>query len=89
MIRVDDGAGNILLSRREANEEQAWEKLKEMMEEGTTVTVRIKESVKAGVVAYLEGIRAFIPASPDHIRLCGGYGELGRKRDSGPGHHGG
>ena len=30
---------------------------------GTTVTVRIKESVKAGVVAYLEGIRAFIPAS--------------------------
>ena len=63
VIRVDDGAGNILLSRREANEEQAWEKLKEMMEEGTTVTVRIKESVKAGVVAYLEGIRAFIPAS--------------------------
>ena len=57
VIRVDDGAGNILLSRREANEEQAWEKLKEMMEEGTTVTVRIKESVKAGVVAYLEGIR--------------------------------
>ena len=49
VIRVDDGAGNILLSRREANEEQAWEKL--------------KESVKAGVVAYLEGIRAFIPAS--------------------------
>ena len=34
-----------------------------VMEEGTTVTVRIKESVKAGVVAYLEGIRAFIPAS--------------------------
>ena len=28
VIRVDDGAGNILLSRREANEEQAWEKLK-------------------------------------------------------------
>mgnify|MGYP000804556965 CR=1 FL=1 len=63
VIRKDDGHGNILLSRREANEEQAWEKLKEMMEEGTTVTVRIKESVKAGVVAYLEGIRAFIPAS--------------------------
>ena len=63
VIRKDDGHGNILLSRREANEEQAWEKLKEMMEEGTTVIVRIKESVKAGVVAYLEGIRAFIPAS--------------------------
>ena len=27
------------------------------------MTVRIKESVPSGVVAYLEGIRAFIPAS--------------------------
>lgn len=62
VIRVDDGAGNIF-SPAGKPEEQAWEKLKEMMEEGTTVTVRIKESVKAGVVAYLEGIRAFIPAS--------------------------
>ena len=33
------------------------------MEQQKTVTVKIKESVNAGVVAYLEGIRAFIPAS--------------------------
>lgn len=63
VIRVDDGAGNILLSKKEANDELAWDKLQRMLEEKTTVTVRIKESVKAGVVAYLEGIRAFIPAS--------------------------
>lgn len=63
VIRTDDGAGNILLSKKEANDELAWEKLQRMLEEETTVTVRIKESVKAGVAAYLEGIRAFIPAS--------------------------
>lgn len=63
VVKTDDGQGNILLSRKEANDMLAWEKLKQMMEDGTTVTVRIKESVKAGVVAYLEGIRAFIPAS--------------------------
>ena len=34
-----------------------------MMEQQTVVTVRIKESVPSGVVAFLEGIRAFIPAS--------------------------
>ena len=34
-----------------------------MMEDETTVKVRIKESVPSGVVTYLEGIRAFIPAS--------------------------
>lgn len=63
VVKTDDGQGNILLSKKEANDVLAWEKLKQMMEDGTTVNVRIKESVKAGVVAYLEGIRAFIPAS--------------------------
>lgn len=63
VVKTDDGAGNILLSKKEANDVLAWEKLQQMMEDETTVTVRIKESVPSGVVAYLEGIRAFIPAS--------------------------
>ena len=63
VIRKDDGQGNIELSRKEANDTLAWDTLKEMMEAETVVTVRIKESVPRGVVAYLEGIRAFIPAS--------------------------
>lgn len=63
VVKTDDGQGNILLSKKEANDILAWEKLKQMLEEETTVKVRIKESVPSGVVAYLEGIRAFIPAS--------------------------
>ena len=63
VVRRDDGQGNILLSRKEANDVLAWEKLQQMMDEETVVKVRIKESVPSGVVAYLEGIRAFIPAS--------------------------
>lgn len=63
VVKTDDGQGNILLSKKEANDILAWEKLKEMMEAKTTVTVRIKESVPSGAVTYLEGIRAFIPAS--------------------------
>lgn len=60
---TDDGKGNVELSLKEANETAAWEKLAKMMEQEDVVTVRVKESVNAGVVAYLEGIRAFIPAS--------------------------
>lgn len=63
VIRVDDGQGNIELSKKEANDVLAWDRLKEMMERETVVTVRVRESVKSGVVAFLEGIRAFIPAS--------------------------
>ena len=55
VVKTDDG--------KEANDVLAWEKLQQMMEDGTVVKVRIKESVPSGVVAFLEGIRAFIPAS--------------------------
>lgn len=63
VVKTDDGKGNILLSKKEANDVLAWEKLQQMMDEETTVKVTIKESVPSGVVAWLEGIRAFIPAS--------------------------
>ncbi len=63
VIKMDDGEGNIELSKKEANDVLAWGKLQNMMEQETIVKVRIKESVKSGVVAYLEGMRAFIPAS--------------------------
>lgn len=63
VVKTDDGQGNILLSKKEANDVLAWEKLQQMMDDETTVTVRIKESVPSGVVTFLEGIRAFIPAS--------------------------
>ena len=62
VIRRDDGEGNILLSMKEANEVLAWDKLKELLE-NETVAVKVSEAVKAGVVAYLYGIRGFIPAS--------------------------
>jgi small subunit ribosomal protein S1 len=63
VVKTDDGAGNILLSRKEANEVLAWDKLQQLLEEETIVKVKIKESVPSGVVTYLEGVRAFIPAS--------------------------
>ncbi|MCI7323218.1 MAG: S1 RNA-binding domain-containing protein [Lachnospiraceae bacterium] len=63
VVSTDDGSGNIELSKKEANDVLAWEKLEEMKQQETIVTVRIKESVPAGVIGYLEGIRAFVPAS--------------------------
>lgn len=71
VINMDDGNGNIELSKKEANDMLAWDKLKEMKANDTVVSVRIKESVPSGVVAYLEGIRAFIPAS----QICSDYVE--------------
>ena len=63
VLKKDDGNGNILLSKKKANEVLVWEKLNEYLEAGTVHTVKIAGLVPSGVVAYLEGIRGFIPAS--------------------------
>lgn len=63
ILQVDDGRGNVELSLKDATQTTAWEHLKVLFEQQSVVTVKIKESVNSGVVAYLEGIRGFIPAS--------------------------
>lgn len=63
VIRTDDGHGNILLSRAAASDVLAWDKLKQYKEDGTVLDVTVKGIVNAGVIAYVEGIRGFIPAS--------------------------
>jgi len=63
VIREDDGNGNILLSKKEADSILSWAKLKEYKESKKILDVKIAQAVNSGVVTYLEGIRAFIPAS--------------------------
>lgn len=71
VLRKDDGEGHILLSKKEANDVLAWDKLQEIMDNETILTVKISGIVNAGVVAYVEGVRGFIPAS----KLSLGYVE--------------
>lgn len=63
VVRMDDGQGNILLSKKEATAVLAWDVLTKYMEEKTDINVKVSETVNSGVVAYVEGIRGFIPAS--------------------------
>ena len=58
-----DEKGRIRLSRVEASEVLGWEKLKEYMDTKEVLDVTVKGVVKGGVVAYVEDIRGFIPAS--------------------------
>lgn len=63
VVRKDDGHGNILLSRVEATDVLSWDKLKELKESKEVLNVVVKGVVNGGVIAYVEGIRGFIPAS--------------------------
>lgn len=63
VIGRDNRRGCILLSKVEANDVLAWDKLRQLKEDNTILTVTVKGIVNAGVIAYVEGIRGFIPAS--------------------------
>ena len=67
VVKKDDGAGNIQLSKVEAAEVLGWDKVQKYMDDKAVVTVKVSETVNKGVVAFLEGIRGFIPAS--HLSL--------------------
>ena len=63
MVLREDREGNLLLSRKKADDILAWETLQNMLEEKTVSTIKVAEAVNGGAVTYLNGIRAFIPAS--------------------------
>ncbi|MFW5667827.1 MAG: S1 RNA-binding domain-containing protein, partial [Acetivibrio ethanolgignens] len=52
-----------LLSKKQADDILAWDKLKELLEAKEVVSVKLQSAVNSGMIAYLEGIRAFVPAS--------------------------
>lgn len=63
VLDSDDGSGRVLLSLKDARKDEAWEKMEQALAERTVFSVKVLTSVNGGVVAFLEGIRAFIPAS--------------------------
>ncbi len=63
VVKTDDGHGNILLSKVEANDVLSWQKLAALKESKEILDVVVKGAVKGGVVAYVEDVRGFIPAS--------------------------
>ncbi len=63
VISQDDGKGNVALSVKNASRSLAWSACQAYMEEGTVLEVKIGGIVNKGVIAYVEGLRGFIPAS--------------------------
>lgn len=63
VIRRDNAQGRIQLSLKAAAAVLGWERLQQLLNDQSNITVKISEAVKSGVTTYVEGIRGFIPAS--------------------------
>ena len=63
VVKVNDGEGNVVLSKKNVDAKKNWRNIIDAYEEGRLITATVKEVVKGGLVADADGIRAFIPAS--------------------------
>lgn len=63
VILREDREGNIILSKKQADTLLSYDIVKEYMKNKTVKKVKVQEVVNGGVVTFLEGLRAFIPAS--------------------------
>lgn len=64
VVKVNDGEGNVLLSQRNIVNRRNWDALMAQYENDNGYVMGTgKEAVKGGLIANVNGIRAFIPAS--------------------------
>ncbi len=67
VVRADIPNNTIVLSKKRADQERAWNLLQDIFDRQLPVEVEIVEKVRGGLVANL-GVRAFLPASQIDIR---------------------
>ena len=63
VVKVNDGEGNVLLSQKNIINRKNWDEIVAKSEAGEYVDGVGKEAVKGGLLADVNGIRTFIPAS--------------------------
>lgn len=63
IVKIDDGEGNVLLARKSLEKRLAWEELEDGFKSGKEFKGICTAVVKGGVLADVNGVRVFVPAS--------------------------
>ncbi|MCJ7856742.1 bifunctional 4-hydroxy-3-methylbut-2-enyl diphosphate reductase/30S ribosomal protein S1 [Lachnospiraceae bacterium NSJ-143] len=63
VVRVNDGDGNVLLSRKRIESMKGFDDIQKAYDEKTPVEGKVTEVVKGGIIAVVNGVRVFIPSS--------------------------
>ena len=76
VVMVNDGEGNVRLSRKNVEGKKLWDEMLADDVEGKVYEAVVKEVVKGGLIAEINGgIRAFIPASHVSTKYVENLGE--------------
>ena len=63
ILNVNDGEGNVALSLKKVEYAKVWDEFENAFKNDTSINVKVAEVVKGGVISFVKGVRAFIPAS--------------------------
>jgi len=63
VVRVNDGDGNVLLSKKRIESMKGMDDVQKAFDEKTTVEGKVTDVVKGGIIAVVNGVRVFIPSS--------------------------
>jgi len=66
ILTLEDDEGNMILSKKRADYEKAWERIMEVFENNEIIEAEVTKVVKGGLVVDV-GLRGFIPAS--HVAI--------------------
>lgn len=61
--RLDDGEGNVILSKKRVDTVKSWDELEEAYNSQSVLNAKTIEVVKGGAIALVNGLRGFIPIS--------------------------
>lgn len=79
IVRVNDGEGNVMLSKKKVDSLKSIDFIEEAYENKTPVTGKVVEITNGGIVANMKGVRVFIPASQIAERYVKDLGEYLRQ----------
>ncbi len=63
VVRVNDGDGNVMLSRKRIEAQKGMEEIEEAYNNKAVVTGQVTQVVKGGLIAVVNGVNVFIPSS--------------------------
>ncbi|MDR1688441.1 MAG: bifunctional 4-hydroxy-3-methylbut-2-enyl diphosphate reductase/30S ribosomal protein S1 [Clostridiales bacterium] len=63
VTRVNDGEGNVLLSKKRLDSQKGWANIEEAFNSHTPIRGKFQDVIKGGMMASICGLRVFVPSS--------------------------
>ncbi|WP_325646007.1 30S ribosomal protein S1 [Chitinophaga sp.] len=76
VVEKEDRDGNLHLSRKQARQKRAWEKIVEVYKTGEVVTGTVTSKTKGGLIVDVYGMETFLPGSQIDVKPVTDYDQF-------------